>query len=272
MDFTQTIARIYSEMGIKTKAQSRQVPVVYTEPIIKLSSAQEMKLKEGDGQSNPNEYKQINSSTGLAVNYYKILEDIGKIEDLWFEDKVEKPLHIKGGKPANIDVSYKKDGKKFYIESKFLEPYYSGNEHNRESYFNKENYDVPEKDKEAWLYLFVDAQKYKLYNFSQLCRHLLAIWRKHSNDTGLQIIFQSVTWRMPDMFINRIEKEKVAESFRTRRDWIENESKMCQQRVDEFLNQINWKNMTFKVLHYNDMLGDISSSKHLEEFKKRYFL
>ena len=123
MNFTQTIARIYSEMGIKTKAQSRQVPVVYTEPIIKLSLAQEKKLIEGNGQSNPNEYKQINSSTGLAVNYYKILEDTGKIEDLWFEDKVEKPLHIKGGKPANIDVSYKKDGKKFYIESKFLEPY-----------------------------------------------------------------------------------------------------------------------------------------------------
>ena len=272
MDFTQTIAHIYSEMGLKTKAHVRQTSVIYIEPIINLSLAQEKKLKQGDGQSNPNEYKQINSSTGLAVNYYKILEDTGKIEDLWFEDKVEKPLQIRGGRPANIDVSYKRNGKKYYVESKFLELYYSGNEHNRESYFNKENYDVPEKDKEAWHCLFVDAQKYKLYNFSQLCRHLLAIWRKHSNDTDLQIVFQSVTWEMSDLFINRIDDEKVAESFRTRRDWIEKESESCQQRVDNFLKQIGWKNMAFEVLHYNDMIEDISSSNHLEEFKRRYFL
>ena len=105
-------------MGIKTKYH--QSPIVYIEPIIPLSSEQEKKLKEGDGQSNPNEYKQINSSTGLAVSYYKILENTEKIKDLLFEDKVAIPL-IKGGKPANLDVSYKRDGKIYYVESKIYD-------------------------------------------------------------------------------------------------------------------------------------------------------
>lgn len=270
MNYTETIARIYSEMGIKTKTQ--QSPIIYIEPIIKLSSDQENKLRNGDGQSNPNEYKQINSSTGLAVNYYKILESTGKIERLWFEDKVEKPLIGRGGRNANLDVSYRRDERQYYIESKFLEPYYSGNEHNRESYFDKEKYDVPEKDKDAWYRLFVDAQKYKLYNFSQLCRHLLAIWRKHNKDKQLQIVFQSVTWKMTECFINKIDDDELKESYRTRRAWIEEESKMCHQRVNDFLSKIDWNNITFECLHYNDMLEDISSSPHLEEFKSRYFL
>lgn len=270
MNFTQTIAQMYSKMDIKTK--TRQSQIYYIEPIIKLSSVQEEKLKKGDGQSNPNEYKQINSSTGLAVNYYKILESTGEIENLLFEDKVEKPLKSSGGRPANLDVSYIRSGKKYYVESKFLEPYYSGNEHNRKSYFEKEKYPVLDKDKETWFHLFDDAQKYKLYNFSQLCRHLLAIWRKHSSDTDLQIVFQSVTWRMSDLFISGIGDDELEESFRTRREGIEKESELCQKRINDFLSQIGWNNISFECLHYNDMLDDISSSPHLEEFKMRYFL
>ncbi|MBQ8936401.1 MAG: hypothetical protein IJ066_01535 [Bacteroidaceae bacterium] len=269
MNFTKTIYQLYSDMGIKTK--NHQSPIVYIEPIIPLSSEQEKKLKEGDGQSNPNEYMQINSSTGLAVNYYKILENTGKIKDLVFEDKVAIPL-IKGVKPANLDVSYKRDGKIYYVESKFLEPYYSGNEHNRDSYFDTNRYDVPEKDKEDWLNLFSDAQKYKLFNFSQLCRHLMAIWRKHHEDKHFSFVFQSVTWRMSDQFINKLDDEELRESFISRRSAIEKESKECQQRIIDFLKKIGWNNLTFECLHYNDMLKDISSSSYLEEFKRRYFL
>lgn len=267
---TQTIARNYSDMGIKTQTQQR--PVVYVEPIINLSAEQRRKLQKGDGQSNPNEYKQINSSTGLAVNYYKILESTGTIEDLMFEDKVEKPLRIKGGRFANIDVSYKRGGKQYYVESKFLEPYYSGNEHNRQSYFEKDKYDVPEKDKEAWHRLFVDAQEYKLYNFSQLCRHLLAIWRKHNKEKHIPIVFQCVTWRMSDLFINRLNDDELKESFRTHRTRIEEESESCQRRINDFLLQIGWENITFECLHYDDIIKDISSSGYFSEFTKRYFI
>lgn len=270
MDFTQTINRLYSDMGIKTEKQ--QTPVFLIEPIIKLSSEQEYKLKKGDGQTNPDEYKQINSSTGLAINYYKLLESTGKIENLWFEEKVEKPLRIRGGRYANIDVSYKRDNKQYYIESKFLEPYYSGNEHNRPSYFNKDKYDVPKEDKDAWFNLFSVAQKYKLYNFSQLCRHMLAIWRKHNKDKQLQIVLQSVTWKMSDLFIDGIDDNELRETFLTRRDGIEEELILCQRQINDFLSKIQWDNFKFECLHYNDMLEDISSSKHIEEFKRRYFL
>ena len=40
----------------------------------------------------------------------------------------------------------------------------------------------------------------------------------------------------------------------------------------DFLKKIGWNNLTFECLHYNDMLKDISSSRYLEEFKRRYFL
>ena len=134
MDFTKQITAIYNRNGIQTIEKN----VTYVKPIIELDKNTEEILLAGDGQSNPDEYKQVNSSTGLAVNYYMILNETGKIEDLTFEDKVAKPLKCRGGMKANIDVSYKRDGKIIYVESKFLEPYYSENEHLRECDFNKE--------------------------------------------------------------------------------------------------------------------------------------
>lgn len=203
----------YSNIGIETEFFNSSI--TYIKPIIPLSKEQEIQLLEGDGQ-NQNEYKQTNSSTGLAVNYYKILEDTGNIEELLFEEKVEKPLKMRGGLNANLDVKYKRDGKLFYIESKFLEPYYSDNEHNTESYFKKEYYDVPDNDKDDWYTLLLDAQNYKIYNFSQICRHLMAIWRKHKEDKQLNIVFQSVIWKMTDNFIENINNEKDKEFLRSR--------------------------------------------------------
>ena len=268
MDFTSLLYQAYSDACIKTKIIKTQI--VCIEPIIPLSNEQQNQLLEGDGQKNKNEYKQINSSTGLAVNYYKILEDNGNIEELRFEEKVEKPLKIKGGRKANLDVAYKREEKLYYIESKFLEPYYSGNEHNTESYFKKEYYDVPDNDKDAWCELLVDAQKYKVYNFSQICRHLMAIWRKHKNNE--EIVFQSVMWKMTDKFINTIVDKEGQEFLRERILEIEHEAKSCYQRINEFLEQIGWDKLTFQSLYYNDIVEELSSSKYYSEFKKRYFL
>ncbi|MBO7068894.1 MAG: hypothetical protein J6W52_09505 [Bacteroidaceae bacterium] len=267
MDFTKQLVVVYNKKGIQTIEKA----VTYVKPIIELDKKKESILLAGDGQSNPDEYKQINSSTGLAVNYYMILNSLGKIEDLTFEDKVAKPLKCNGGLKANIDVSYKRDGKIIYVESKFLEPYYSKNEHLRESYFNKEYYDVPNEDKDAWYKLLKDAQEFKYYNVSQLCRHLMAIWRKHEKDKT-PIVLQSVTWSMPDVFIEEMESAKDKEKYKKLKRIIDEEAIKCQSRIREFLIQIDWKNMAFEALHYNDMLEDISSSKYIEEFKRRYFL
>ena len=270
MDFAKMLSQAYSNVGLKIKHV--ETPIFYIKPIIKLTEEQEEQLLEGDGQKNRNEYKQINSSTGLAVNYYKVLEDTGKIEELQFEKKVEKPLKIKGGRCANLDVTYKKEGKLFYVESKFLEPYYSSNEHNTESYFKKDNYDVPDNDKDAWYALLVDAQNYKIYNFSQICRHLMAIWRKHKEDKLLKIVFQSVMWKMTEKFMSTIEDEEKQEILRARIKFIDEESKSCQHRINDFLNQIGWNNLTFECVYYNEIVEDISSSKYYSEFRKRYFL
>jgi hypothetical protein len=269
---TKLIEDSYNSLGITTTTTS--VPVTIVEPIINLSKDQECSLLNGDGQSNPLEYKQINSSTGLAVNYYKILESTKKITNLIFEDKVQKPLNIRGGRFANLDVSYKKDGIQYYVESKFLEPFYSSNEHNREAYFDKKNYDVPkdnEEEKEEWLKLFETAQEFKLYNFSQICRHLMAIRRKHQED-GQKIVFRSVTWKMSDSFIVKIIDSKDKEDCIARRNEIEKESKKCNEIVNDFLYKIGWGNITFECLYYDDILVDIKDSEHFEEFKKRYFI
>lgn len=267
MNFSSLLNKIYEENGIETITQK----VICVKPIIELDKEEEKLLLEGDGQSNSNEYKQINSSTGLAVNYFKILESIGNIEELVFEDKVAKPLIGRGGRKANLDVSYKRDGKLFYVESKFLEPYYSNNEKNKESYFKKEKYPVPENDKSAWYDLLVEAQSYEYYNFSQLCRHLLAIWRKHEYDSA-PIVLQSITWLMPDAFIDRIESKDDKKFFRDRRILFVEEAQKCQDCINSFLKTIGWKNMLFESLYYNDIIDDISSSPMYTEFKKRYLL
>lgn len=270
MDFTKLLKNAYKNGGITT--ESKITTIYYIEPIIKLPKEVEEHLLKGDGQKNKNEYKQINSSTGLAVNYYKILEDTGNIEKLRFEEKVEKPLKIKGGRKANLDVAYKREGKQYYIESKFLEPYYSGNEHNTESYFKKEFYDVPDNDKDAWYTLLVDTQNYKIYNFSQICRHLMAIWRKHKEDKQLNIVFQSVMWKMTEKFIENTDNEEDKAVLRSRIIVIDEEAKSAKSRIDNFLADIGWKNITFESVYYNDILEDISSSKYCSEFKQRYFL
>ena len=270
MDFTKLLKNAYKNGGITI--ESKRTTIYYIEPIIKLPKEVEEHLLKGDGQKNKKEYKQINSSTGLAVNYYKILEDTGNIEKLQFEEKVEKPLKIKGGRKANLDVAYKSEGKQYYIESKFLEPYYSGNEHNTESYFKKEYYDVPDNDKDTWYALLLDAQNYKIYNFSQICRHLMAIWRRHKEDKQLDIVFQSVMWKMTEKFIENTDNEEDKAVLRSRIIVIDEEAKSAKSRIDKFLADIGWKNITFECIYYNDILEDISSSQYYSEFKQRYFL
>ena len=66
--FTKLILDEYNRQGIKITDQNESA--AYVSPLVELSDAQKDILSKGDGQK-PNQYKQINSSTGLAVNYYK---------------------------------------------------------------------------------------------------------------------------------------------------------------------------------------------------------
>ena len=262
----------YKKSNIQISVKTN--PVYHVSPLINLTSEQQKILSDGDGQTE-DQYKQINSSTGLAVNYYKILEELASITDLIFENKIAKPLN-KGGRFANLDVSYKKNGVLHYVESKFLEPYYSGNETIKDSYLDISKYPVEvEENKEEWRNLFNKASEFEYYNFSQLCRHLLALYRythgiKGSEYKGEQVVLQSVTWEMTPQFMKKLD-QKNSIDMQKRIEQLQDEANRCQEIFNAFISNIGWNNMKFQTLHYNDMLNDIKSSKHYAEFCKRYF-
>ena len=269
---TDLIHDEYKKSNIQVSVKTN--PVYHVSPLINLTSEQQKILSDGDGQTE-DQYKQINSSTGLAVNYYKILEELASITDLIFENKIAKPLN-KGGRFANLDVSYKKNGVLHYVESKFLEPYYSGNETIKDSYLDISKYPVEvEENKEEWRNLFNKASEFEYYNFSQLCRHLLALYRythgiKGSEYKGEQVVLQSVTWEMTPQFMKKLD-QKNSIDMQKRIEQLQDEANRCQEIFNAFISNIGWKNMKFQTLHYNDMLNDIKSSKHYAEFCKRYF-
>ena len=269
---TDLIHDEYKKSNIQVSVKKN--PVYHVSPLINLTSEQQKILSDGDGQTE-DQYKQINSSTGLAVNYYKILEELASITDLNFENKIAKPLN-KGGRFANLDVSYKKNGVLHYVESKFLEPYYSGNETIKDSYLDISKYPVEvEENKEEWRNLFNKASEFEYYNFSQLCRHLLALYRythgiKGSEYKGEQVVLQSVTWEMTPQFMKKLD-QKNSIDMQERIEQLQDEANRCQEIFNAFISNIGWNNMKFQTLHYNDMLNDITSSKHYAEFCKRYF-
>ena len=270
--FTDLLYDEYKHKNIATTVKNN--PVYHVAPLVKLTKEQNYILTEGDGQTE-NQYKQINSSTGLAVNYYKLLEELGAITDLVFENKIAKPLN-KGGRFANLDVSYNRDGILYFVESKFLEPYYSGNETIKDSYLDISKYPVEvEENKEEWRNLFNKASEFEYYNFSQLCRHLLALYRythgiKGSEYKGEQVVLQSVTWEMTPQFMKKLD-QKNSIDMQKRIEQLQAEANKCQEIFNSFITNIGWNNMKFQTLHYNDMLDDIKSSKHYAEFCKRYF-
>ena len=270
--FTDLLYDEYKHKNIATTVKNN--PVYHVAPLVKLTKEQNYILTEGDGQTE-DQYKQINSSTGLAVNYYKLLEELGAITDLVFENKIAKPLN-KGGRFANLDVSYNRDGILYFVESKFLEPYYSGNETIKDSYLDISKYPVEvEENKEEWRNLFNKASEFEYYNFSQLCRHLLALYRythgiKGSEYKGEQVVLQSVTWEMTPQFMKKLD-QKNSIDMQKRIEQLQAEANKCQEIFNSFITNIGWNNMKFQTLHYNDMLDDIKSSKHYAEFCKRYF-
>ena len=270
--FTDLLYDEYKHKNIATTVKNN--PVYHVAPLVKLTKEQNYILTEGDGQTE-DQYKQINSSTGLAVNYYKLLEELGAITDLVFENKIAKPLK-KGGRFANLDVSYNRDGILYFVESKFLEPYYSGNETIKDSYFDVSKYPIEVEDnKEEWQKLFLQSTEFVYYNFSQLCRHLLALYRythgiKGSLYNGEKVVLQSVIWEMTPQFMKKLD-QKNSIDMQKRIEQLQAEANKCQETFNSFITNIGWNNMKFQTLHYNDMLDDIKSSKHYAEFCKRYF-
>lgn len=272
--FLDTIVTYYSKLGICEKNPEGIVP--FAKEMVELNPMQKQILENGTGQkSHPKQYRQVNSSTGLVVNFYKTLENENVISNLIFEDKLGRPL--KRGFPVNLDASYNEGNDSVYIESKFLEPYYNyykANESNSASYFLPNKYDnsLSDSDIPIWIDVFKEAEKFQIYNVAQLSRHLLAIYRTHINEHTTNIVLQSVVWKMTPKFIDLLEDKEVASLMSSRVNQLDKEKEMCVELFDQLKEKLHWSNFTFKAVYYNDIISYIKESEQREQFKIRYFL
>ena len=239
------------------------------------STEQMQMLKEGSG--NPDsEMRQVNSSAGLGINFWSSYEQSNPGVQVDFEWRKRVPL--KRGIPANIDVVVKEGNIIRFIESKFLEPYYSGNEVPRNSYLDATKYSSNTKDSPvSWVELFKKAKEFKYYNVTQLCRHLLAVskelWRSPKQYQEREVHLQSICWEMPDSFMASLSDEERKE-FIVRRGIIQEEAIRCERLLNGFINQhLQFCNLEFNAIKYNDLIGSVHLQHELrEKLKKQYYL
>lgn len=145
----------------------KSLPAPYVVPLLAEPTDEQLEqLKEGDGNPIAKMCK-INSSAGLAFNYYKLLESTCRISALRFEWNESTPLEIPGKKipPANLDVQYETGNEIHFVESKYLEPYYSENEQISSSYLNQDNYSTIISNASVWVSKFRDLNK-RLFKFN----------------------------------------------------------------------------------------------------------
>lgn len=238
------------------------------------SDVQMQDLKEGSG--NPDaEMRQINSSAGLAVNFWLAYELCHKGSSVEFEWQKQRPLRY--GRPANIDVVLKDRNTIAFIESKFLEPYYSGNETPRDAYLDASKYarKTPGSP-QSWVDLFSGVTEFKYYNVTQLCRHLLAISKEMSKRLksyeGKKVKLWSVTWDMPDSFIEPFPDE-IREAFELRRNNIREEAKKCETLLNGFISEhLGFENLSFEKINYNDIIYQLEGSEYYIKIKEQYYL
>lgn len=237
---------------------------------------EEQKEALSKGSGNPDsEMEQVNSSAGLAVNYWRAYELCHPDSSVEFEWKKQKPL--KRGIPANIDVVVREEDRMTFIESKFLEPYYSPNAPLAKSYVEPDKYSEETGPAEPWVELFSEAKNFKIYNVVQLCRHLLAIYKDMmitpEDYVQKTVTLLSVTWGMTDEFLNDYftDREKAGLAERTKR--ISEESARCHKLLNDFIsNNLGVSNLSFDVKKYNDIIGLVSESPEYEKLRKQYFL
>ena len=231
-------------------------------------------LYKGDG--NPEaEMRQVNSSAGLAVNFWRAYELCNPQASVEFEWKKMVPL--RRGRRANIDAVVRTFHTEDFYESKFLEPYYSKNEIPRDSYFDESKYSSYTKDTaQAWVRLFKRSKEFKYYNVTQLIRHLLAIFKHMLKNPGYysdkQVNLASIVWDMPDSFAMLFEDE-VKEALIQRREVIRKEAERCEKLLNDFIREeLKIENLKFKAIKYNSIIDYISDNELRLKLEKQYFL
>ncbi len=263
----QTLKKGYNEDEIEQKGST------YIKDYLVDVEKYKEQLMSSDGKA-WEQIKEINSSAALAVNYHIMLNP----QKLCFEKKVAVPLK-KSSKEANLDVKYKDGEETVYVESKFLEPFYSRNEDVNISYLEQKRYpNMSEEEKNKWKELIIDSQNYCFYNFTQLCRHLMALYRcqHEGSDKMTKIKLIALSWIPSDSFfesMKTIYPQRVS-FFRKRLEIILQEKEEADKQIRNFLKEIGWESMTFETKTYNDkdVIKKIEGHPQFAEFKKRYFL
>lgn len=237
-------------------------------------------LENGSGHPEQ-ELEKINSSARLAAFYYKLLEPTGRFSSLRFEWNDSTPLEIPEREipPANLDVRYEEKNEIHFVESKYLEPYYSGNEKIRNSYLNQGYYSATITNSILWVEKFKKVSDMTKYvNVSQLYRHLLAIYRNYLENPqsyqGKTIVLESVSWIATERFLGSVERvSERSRSFLIKRmDLIEQELEIVKKDLNAFIKSLKWDNCRFETKYYNDMLDSIKDSPRFNDFCKQYFL
>ncbi len=246
----------------------------YTDLLIEPSEEQWYQLKNGSGAPDT-ELRQVNSSAGLAVNYWKIYESCHSIMPVEFEWKKYRPLAR--GRKANIDVVVRENDEINFFESKFLEPYYEDNEVPRDSYYDVTKYEKITKDSPAsWAAFFKEASGFRYFNAVQLCRHLLAvckdIWLFPESYDGKKVHLSSVIWDMTDSFVSHFP-QALADTFRERREVLRSEMIDSEAFFNDFIaKHVCIEKLDYKVYTYNDIVTKLKESPLCKDFANKYFI
>lgn len=236
-----------------------------------------------NGSGHPDrELEQINSSARLAAFYYKLFESSGNCSSLRFEWNESTPLEIpqRNIPPANLDVRYEIGNEIHFVESKYLEPYYRGNEEISQSYLNQDYYPTIIPNANVWVNKFAQVNDMTKYvNTTQLYRHLLSIYRHYLENPqiykGKSIVLESVSWMATERFIDIVGKvSRRSESYLTKRkNTIEEESiEIVLKDINDYITFLEWGNCRFEVKYYNTMLDEIKGAGKYEDFCKQYLL
>lgn len=222
-----------------------------------------------------NEIVKLNSSSALSINYHEML-GIALGVRMDYEVAVAIPLHLDEGKghPAMLDVKYEHDGVTYYVESKFLEPYYTVSHKASKNYWN-ERYYLEEKETEKWVALFkqvdgmIEQKEFCYYDINQMLKHLLAIYRIQPQ---ANVVLKNLIWRPSETFMNAIESQR-SRSFLTKRvARLTEEMETARKLIADFIGSINWKNCNVKISFYNEEMEQVSKCGFIDEFKAKYLL
>lgn len=220
------------------------------------------------------EVKKANSSTALAINYFELYAKLTGIR-VDYEIEVAIPLILPKGKGhyAMIDAFYKDNGTYYYIESKFLEPYYSETHEISASYFVEKYYET-EEIASKWIELFKKVQEmindgeFKYFDINQMLKHLLAIYRTKPN---LSVVLKNLIWKPEKTFYNYIDSNISVSYLQKRVESLSKEIKIAAELMNTFVKEeLHWENCSIKILFYNDDLKAVSSHHEYKTFIDKY--